>query len=160
MVLVAPNHIEQGTGKLIYTETAEQQNAISGKYLFESGDVIYSKIRPNLRKSIIANFSGLCSADMYALRPKNNIIKDRYLLAILLGDHFTLFAESRCIRTGIPKINREELSEYPVPIPELDIQEKICDEFRQIDSLLLSGIYSKQEIQRVLYLLLKNVFTI
>ena len=49
--LVAPNHIESETGRIIEYETAEQQNAISGKYLVEKDDVIYSKIRPGLRKA-------------------------------------------------------------------------------------------------------------
>ena len=79
MTLIAPNHIEQATGRILSTETATQQNAISGKYIFKSGDVIYSKIRPNLRKCVIAPFDGLCSADMYALRPKHGLINARYL---------------------------------------------------------------------------------
>jgi type I restriction enzyme S subunit len=48
-ILIAPNHIESGTGKLLYKETASDQGAESGKYLFRTDDVIYSKIRPALR---------------------------------------------------------------------------------------------------------------
>lgn len=136
MFLVAPNHIEQGSGRLLEIQTAAQQNAVSGKYLFQPGDVVYSKIRPNLQKCFVAEFHGLCSADMYPLRPKQEVIKARYLLALLLGEHFTSFAISRCIRTGIPKINRVELGEYVAPIPSRDVQEKICIELEQLDSLL------------------------
>jgi restriction endonuclease S subunit len=140
MFLVAPNHIEQGSGRILETQTVAQQNAISGKYLFQSGDVVYSKIRPNLQKCFIAEFHGLCSADMYPLRPKEEIIKARYLLALLLGEHFTSFAVSRCVRTGIPKINRVELGEYIAPIPKLDVQEKICAKLEEIDSVFSAGL--------------------
>jgi type I restriction enzyme S subunit len=125
MLLIAPNHIEQNTGRLICIETAKDQNAISGKYLFQAGDVVYSKIRPNLRKAFIAEFDGLCSADMYALRTLPNRIMTRFLLSILLSEHFTSFALTRCVRTGIPKLNRQELSEYELPIPSIKEQKRI-----------------------------------
>ena len=64
MILVAPDHIESGSGRLLKKETAGDQYAISGKYLFADGDIVYSKIRPYLRKAIFADFDGLCSADM------------------------------------------------------------------------------------------------
>ena len=134
MPLVAPNHIEQNTGRLICIETARDQNAISGKYLFQSGDVVYSKIRPNLRKAFIAEFDGLCSADMYALRPLPDRIMTRFLLSILLGEHFTSFALTRCVRTGIPKLNRQELSEYELPLPTIEDQKQISSHLEAIDA--------------------------
>lgn len=70
MPLIAPNHIESGTGKLLQIETAREQGADSGKYQLNAGDLVYSKIRPALRKACISPVAGLCSADMYVLRPK------------------------------------------------------------------------------------------
>ena len=134
MLLVAPNHIEQNTARLIGLESAKQQNAISGKYLFQFGDVVYSKIRPNLRKAFIAKFDGLCSADMYPLRPFFNRIMTRYLLLILLGEHFTSFALTRCVRTGIPKLNRLELSEYEIPLPSIEEQNRILSYLEVLDT--------------------------
>lgn len=43
-IMIAPNHIESGTGRILYTETADEQGAISGKYLVRPGDIIYSKM--------------------------------------------------------------------------------------------------------------------
>src|SRR5690554_2672178 len=82
-ILIAPDHIESKTGRLLETKTAFEQGAISGKYEFQSGDVIYSKIRPYLRKAVQVNFSGLCSADMYPLRPKELLTSDFLFLVIL-----------------------------------------------------------------------------
>lgn len=157
MLLVAPNHIEQGCGQFLGTKTAAQQNVISGKYLFEPGDVVYSKIRPNLRKCFIATFQGLCSADMYVLRPKREMIQARYLLAILLGEHFTAFAVSRCVRTGIPKINRAELTEYTLPISDIKGQKKIYDQIGRLDAALLAGREHRLELRRLLSALLATV---
>lgn len=120
-VLIAPDHIESGTGRLISTATAAEQQAISGKYVFQSGDVIYSKIRPYLRKAVLASNSGLCSADMYPLRPKTGI-DSRYLLAVILGDQYSRFAESVSMRSGFPKINRNEMAEFSIGWPSSDEQ--------------------------------------
>ena len=120
-VLIAPDHIESVTGRLISTATAAEQQAISGKYVFQSGDVIYSKIRPYLRKAVLASNSGLCSADMYPLRPKTGI-DSRYLLAVILGDQYSRFAESVSMRSGFPKINRNEMAEFSIGWPSSDEQ--------------------------------------
>jgi type I restriction enzyme S subunit len=109
--LIAPDHIETGSGRLLAKVTAEDQNAISGKYVCAPDDIIYSKIRPYLRKAVLADEIGLCSADMYPLRP-NNGMSPRFLLAVILGNHFSQFAESVSMRSGFPKINRKELAEY------------------------------------------------
>jgi type I restriction enzyme S subunit len=67
--LFAPNHIESGTGRLLSIETAAEQGALSGKYPVRNGEIAYSKIRPALRKAVIAPCDGLSSADMHSLRP-------------------------------------------------------------------------------------------
>ena len=116
MTLVAPDHIESGSGRLMKKETARDQRAISGKYLFAKGDIVYSKIRPYLKKAILADFDGLCSADMYPLKPASNVSAG-FILAALLGHHFSNYAESVSVRSGMPKINRSELAEYTIALP-------------------------------------------
>lgn len=133
MPLIAPNHIEAGTGRILNVETAEQQNAISGKYFFNAGDVVYSKIRPNLQKVFLASSAGLCSADMYPLRCRENLLPE-FLLEILLSPHFTHFATAASVRTGIPKINRRELSQYKFPLPPLKEQKRIMSVLNLIKS--------------------------
>lgn len=123
--LIAPDHIESGTGRLLSIQTAAEQNAISGKYGFEPGDVLYSKIRPYLQKAILADRRGLCSADMYPLRPDSNM-DSRYLLALILSEHFTRFATAVSMRSGFPKINRDELEYYEAAIPDHEEQKRIA----------------------------------
>ena len=144
-VLIAPDHIESGTGQLIYTATAGEQQAISGKYLFEAGDVIYSKIRPYLRKAVQATHSGLCSADMYPLRP-NAGLSSRFLLAVILGDQFSRFAESVSMRSGFPKINRSEMAEFSIGWPPLEEQLRISQILEGAD---LKGVSAESEYAKL-----------
>lgn len=125
-ILIAPNHIESSTGRLLSIETANVQNAISGKYFVSKGDVIYSKIRPYLKKATIAPFDCLCSADMYSLRGKSSITQ-AYILSIVLSERFTHLANKASARTGIPKVNREEISSIPIALPPIHEQNKISN---------------------------------
>lgn len=135
MVLVAPDHIESGTGRLLAKQSAAEQRAISGKYLFSSGDIVYSKIRPYLRKAVLASFDGLCSADMYPLKPTDGMVSG-YLLAVILGDRFSRYAESVSVRSGMPKINRVELAEFDLLRPPTVEQTAIASALSDVDALI------------------------
>lgn len=132
--LIAPDHIESGTGTLLARITALQQGAISGKYMCEPNDVIYSKIRPYLRKAVLATERGLCSADMYPLRP-NEGVDPRFLLAVVLCQSFTRFASAVSMRSGFPKINREEMAGYMMGWPDSDEQNRIADALAATDAV-------------------------
>src|SRR5205085_939083 len=71
-------NIETLTGRLMYLNTAIDEHMISGKYLFEPGAVLYSKLRPYLRKVVVADFRGLCSADMYPIMVNRDVLNPHY----------------------------------------------------------------------------------
>jgi type I restriction enzyme, S subunit len=127
LVLLAPNHIESGSGRLLAQETAAEQGADSGKYLVSRGQVVYSKIRPNLRKATIAPCDCLCSADMYPIAPKTGELSAEYLLLLLLSQSFTKFAVDASMRVAMPKVNRESLADCPLWFPSVVEQTKILD---------------------------------
>ena len=134
--LLAPDHIESGSGRLIEAKTAAEQGAISGKYEFRPGDVVYSKIRPHLRKATLVDFSGICSADMYPFRPRPGIAPG-LILATVLSSRFSEFAEATSLRSGMPKINREELAGFSFILPSSLIeQQAIAAALSDADALI------------------------
>lgn len=135
MILIAPDHIQSESGQIIAKATAREQNAISGKYLVKKGDVIYSKIRPYLKKVCIAPEDCLCSADMYPFSCTEKI-NSKYLQTILLSKQFTDYANSCSARTGIPKINRDDIALFFCKIPPIPEQEKIAETLSIWDSAI------------------------
>lgn len=99
---------------------------------------IYSKIRPNLNKVIIAPFDGLCSADMYPIETSNNV---RYFQYLMLSNPF-VSQVSVVIqdRVKMPKINQVELGEIFIVVPPISEQQEIADyldkKTTKIDSLV------------------------
>lgn len=135
MILIAPDHIQSESGQIIAKVTSREQNAISGKYLVKKGDVIYSKIRPYLKKVCIAPEDCLCSADMYPFSCTEKI-NSKYLQTILLSKQFTDYANSCSARTGIPKINRDDIALFFCKIPPILEQEKIAETLSIWDSAI------------------------
>lgn len=104
---VGPDNIESQTGRLLPTKTAKELKLISGKYLFTNQDVLYSKIRPYLKKAALPHSTGVCSADMYPLRPKDIVILREFLFHYLLTERFT----QRAMRV-VGMSGTAQLSEY------------------------------------------------
>jgi type I restriction enzyme S subunit len=123
---VGLENIEKFTGRLLFAKLAKDENLTSGKYLFNEGDVLYGKIRPELSKVYLAEFEGICSADIYPLKPKKDIIA-KFLKYILLDHRFFRYAVSVSARTGLPKINRDDLGGFKIHVPPIREQQKIAD---------------------------------
>ena len=135
MNLIAPDHIQSETGVILALVPAKEQHAISGKYLVKKGDVIYSKIRPYLKKACRATEECLCSADMYPFTVSDQMDAS-YLLHMLLSEAFTKYANTCSARTGIPKINREDLALFQFYLPSIEEQKKIAATLSVWDSAI------------------------
>jgi type I restriction enzyme S subunit len=139
-VMIAPNHIEPGTGRILYFETAEEQGAISGKYKVRCGALIYSKIRPALNKACLASGDWLCSADMYPVEVAAKDLRTHYVLYFILSFPFVRLMVDESMRVAMPKVNRETLATCPLLVPAPLEQEKIVGfldkETAKIDSLV------------------------
>ena len=133
---VAPGNIESFTGRLFdNVKLVKDENLISGKFRFSAGDIIYGKINPQLGKYVFAAFSGLTSADAYVLNAKNGI-DQKFLYAVLQTKDFFDYSVSVSKRSGMPKINRDELNAYSFAAPSTAEQAKIGSFLLGIDNLI------------------------
>lgn len=113
------------TGELLRVQSAAKDGMESGKYQFDAGDVLYSKLRPYLRKAAIPEFAGLCSADMYPLKTDQSRLLPSYLRLLLVSDDFNLYAGEASARSRMPKLNRDQLFAYEFSLPALECQSSI-----------------------------------
>ena len=139
---IGAGNIESRSGTLVALKTAREEELISGKFLFDKSMVLFSKIRPYLRKVARPDFDGMCSADIYPLAPAANHITRDYLFHLLLSEHFTAYAIQGSARAGMPKVNREHLFEFQVWLPSVKAQteltaklDALAAETRHLDSI-------------------------
>lgn len=121
---VGPDRIEKGSGRLLECETARAEGLTSKKFLFDERYVLYSKIRPALKKCALAEFRGLCSADMYPVRPSGNEVTREFIWGLLLSDAFDRYVCTLPDRANIPKLNRVELNAFQFRLPTIESQRK------------------------------------
>ena len=159
MVHVGPENIEEATGRLINLKSAKELGLKSGKYLFSPEHVLYSKIRPYLRKAALPDFKGICSADMYALKPNLGELTREFLFYWLLSEAFTRQAVSYQNRTGIPKINRQQLGSTWIPLPPLPEQREIARILQTIDRKIEAEEKRKQALEAFFETLLHHLMT-
>ncbi len=130
---VAPDNIEKGSGVLLPCRTVREDEVISSNHRFYPGQILYSKIRPNLAKVVVVDFEGLCSADMY---PIDALIDPFYLQRYMLSESFLMQAVKTDTRVAMPKINQAELNAIAVPIPPLAEQRRIAAKVAQLMALV------------------------
>ena len=141
--------IEKNTGELKGYRTVKEDNVISGKYLFTPEHIIYSKIRPNLNKVALPTFHGVCSADAYPILVDKSKCNRYYLAYLMRSDYFLTYILAFASRAGMPKVNREQVNGFKLPVPSLDLQNKFAAFVQQIDkskSLVKQQIADLQEL--------------
>ncbi len=149
-ISVGPDNLISGGGINKATlKTARELGQISGKYKFDNNSILYSKIRPNLNKVALPDFDGICSADIYPMWVRDIHKTDRdFIYYLLTTDRFVEEASSRSFRTGLPKINREDLEAMEVSLPPLPEQRKIAAILRTWDEAIEKLTKLKEAKQR------------
>ena len=125
--------IEKGTGELKGYRTVREDGVISGKYIFTSQHIIYSKIRPNLNKVALPAFEGLCSADAYPILPNRKNCNRVFLATAMRSEYFLEYILQFSSRTNLPKVNRKEIAGFRMPLPPLPLQNQFAAFVEQID---------------------------
>lgn len=125
--------IEKETGRLVGYRTISEDGVISGKYLFTSKHIIYSKIRPNLNKVALPDFDGLCSADAYPILVKEAVCNREYLGYTLRSRYFLDYILTFSNRTNLPKVNKKQVESFRFPLPPIELQNQFSDFVRAID---------------------------
>jgi type I restriction enzyme S subunit len=76
--------LSQDTGQLLQLFVSTDQKSIKSK--FTKGDVLFGKLRPYLRKWLLAKFDGVCSSENWVL--KGRTVTNAYLFYLLQTDEF------------------------------------------------------------------------
>ena len=149
-------HIEQGTGRLL--GFGESQSVTSAKNVFEPGDVLFGKLRPNLRKYWKADRRGICSTDILVLRGKQGLESD-YLFAVVQSEPFLAFAENDAAGTKMPRTSWKRLETIELPIPPLNEQHRIAEILFSVDASIQATQAVIEQAERVKRGLMEELLT-
>jgi type I restriction enzyme, S subunit len=117
---VGLEHLAAGRPKLLGTLPSSASVSING--VFAQDDILFGKLRPNLRKSLRTPFPGYCSTDILVLRARDGIRSD---FAGHLFQWEPIFASAAASAAGtkMPRTSWGELKRYPVRQPESEAEQ-------------------------------------
>ena len=143
-------NINSDTGE-IEVNTVDEANIEGTSVIIEAGDILFSKLRPNLNKvAICPKYIGnaLGSTEFVVMESKNI---DKYFLYSVLKSNVAL-KQVIDITTGstLPRIDSEDVLNILVPIPSPEIQKYIGDKVRRAEELREEAKRLKEEAELVL----------
>ncbi len=120
---VGLEHIGEGRLALIGIGTAEDVTSLKSR--FYKGDILFGKLRPYFRKVILAPCDGVCSTDIWVVRPKDNI-DARFLFYWMASKDFVDAATRGSEGTKMPRAQWEFVSRLERQVPPLRHQQAIA----------------------------------
>lgn len=140
---VAPEIIEKDTGRITESRTVEESGVTSDNHYFNGETILYSKVRPMLNKVAIVNFEGMSSADVYPVKTEMHLPWLRYCM---LSNSFLQQVSVATIRVKMPKVNKEELSNFVIPVPPLEEQRAIADHLDALTARIDAQLESRRAL--------------
>ena len=130
---VALEHLAQGQPTVLGCSHA--RTASSVKTVFRTGDVLFGKLRPNLRKAAAAPFDGLCSTDILPLFGRDGL-DTSYLLQLAQWHPLQRHAVATSSGTKMPRTSWKQLGEFTFLLPPLPEQRKIAAILSSVDDAI------------------------
>ena len=103
--------------------------------VFRPGQVLFGKRRAYQRKVAVADFSGVCSGDIYVLEPKNDQLLPELLPFICQSEPFYDYVISMSQGGLSPRVNWKALAKYEFALPPLEEQRRIVEVLLQAATL-------------------------
>jgi type I restriction enzyme S subunit len=121
-------HLAGETGQLLGYTDGSKSGSI--KNVFNEGDVLFGKLRPYLKKYLIASFDGVCSSEIWVLKGKD--ISNDFLYRIIQTNSFIDLA-NQSSGSKMPRADWNVVENGVYSIPSLEEQKKIASFLSLID---------------------------
>ncbi len=124
------NMLKDKRGIKLYDATPPQTKAATK---FRKNDVLISNIRPYLKKIWLADRAGGCSTNVLVFRSRDEkILLPEYLFEVLNDDAFFDFMNATAKGLKMPCGDKDKIQIYKFPLPPVEVQSKIVDEFKNL----------------------------
>ena len=130
-ICVELDHIGSGNGRL-HVDSSRQLFG-STKYRFCSGDVLFGRLRPYLRKYWYADRSGICTTEIWPLMVDPDQADSRFLYAIVQSDQF-IQAAGISYGTHMPRADWNVMRNLEFCLPPVVEQQAIASVFLTMDA--------------------------
>ena len=125
--------IEKG-GRLLARKTVGERKAVGDKTFFDSGDILYSKLRPYLLKILVAPDCGICTPEIVPFKVFGKL-NPEYIVAFLKCPYVNAIINAVTYGVKMPRVGTETMADLLVPIPPLSEQKRIVEKLNEVTPL-------------------------
>ena len=122
--------IEKDTGIVLQKIRKAERNAASTKHLFHKDQVLYSKLRPDLNKVVLADEDGYCTSEILPLEFERNILP-QYARYYLMSPAFLGYANKCSYGVKMPRLGTADGKKAIISVPPLNEQKRIVAAIEQ-----------------------------
>ena len=138
--------VEQQTGRVIEYKYVNEDNLNGSIVQFDTENVLYSKLRPNLNKVVLPKKDGFSTSELLPLRPDSGILDRDYLATFLRSNNFVTWAVSKTAGAKMPRLGTKDLLNAEIPVPTIEQQKAIAEKFKKLNRLIF---LRKQQLARL-----------
>ena len=127
--------IEKNTGKILRYVKAKDKKVSGEKVVFHKGQILYSKLRPYLKKALIALEDGVCTPELVPFDIFGGCNRN-YILSVLKSPYVDFGVNSATYGVKMPRVGVETMINLLIPIPPIREQERIVKKIDKSHSLI------------------------
>ena len=125
---------------------------------FQKGDILFSNIRPYLKKVWQAEFEGAASNDVIVFRAQTEYDSD-FVSQIIKSDSFIAHTMAGAKGVKMPRGDKNMMLEYPVCVPCLFEQRRIAACLSALDEMLAATNEKLEQLKAYKKGLMQQLFT-
>lgn len=110
----------------------KERNCLSNKYIFKKGNILYSKLRPYLKKILIADVDGFCTSEIIPFSARFKI-DEKILFYFFISPFVDSYISNIMYGINLPRLSIENMKNLYFPLPPLEEQKEIV---RILDEVL------------------------
>ena len=152
------DQIESHTGDIIEKKMAPASSAGNSTYVFDTNNVLYSKLRPYLNKVVCPEEPGIATTELIPLCPHPQQLDRKFLSYFLRSNRFLNFASMFVTGAKMPRVIMTKFWDYEIPVPPLSEQRRIVEILDQADHLRKRRAEADKKAVRILPALFIKMF--
>ena len=122
--------IQKDTGAILVKTNASERKISGDKVKFHKGQVLYSKLRPYLKKILVAPDEGICTPELVPF--DTYLIDENYIAYVLRSPFIDYVINSVTYGVKMPRVGTDTMTNLLIPLPPLAEQKRIVAKIEEL----------------------------